>query len=149
MNFNYPLLSYICSLFIAQGVKPLIMLFKTKKFSLKYAFSSGGYPSAHSAGVTSLALSIGIKEGFNSSLFAISFVLAVIVIYDAFNVRWYAGRNIKLTRQLVIDLKDKIDLNDPIYNEKLKDVLGHTKLEIITGILLGIIVALVVYLIWR
>lgn len=149
MKFNYPLVSYIGALFTAQGLKPFIMLIKTRKFSSKYAFSSGGYPSAHSAGVTALALSSGIKEGFNSTPFAIAAVLAVIVIYDSFNVRWYAGRNIKLTKQIIKDLRDAVDKKDPIYEEQIKDALGHTKLEIITGILLGVVVALVVYLIWR
>lgn len=149
MKFNYPLVSYICALFIAQGAKPLIMYFKTKEFSFKYAFSSGGHPSSHSAGVVALALSVAIIEGIDSTLFAIASVFAVIVIYDAFNVRWYAGRNIKLTKQVIEDLKDTIEKNDPIYDEKLKEVLGHKKAEIVTGILLGIVVALVLYLIWR
>ena len=145
----YPLVTYLVSLAIAQGVKPFIMYIKTKQFSLKHIFDSGGYPSAHSAGVVSLATSVGLSDGFGSSTFAIAFVLAVIVMFDAINVRWYAGRNNVLTKQIVKDLKYTIDENDPIYNDDLKDVLGHTKPELVTGIILGIFVAIVLYLIWR
>ena len=145
----YPLVSFLVAVIIAQGVKPFIMYPKTKQFKINYAFNSGGYPSSHSASVTSLAMAIGYKEGFDSSFFAICFCLTVVVIFDAFNVRWYAGRNIKLTKQLVEDLQDFIDETDPIYNEKLKDVLGHTKLEIVTGTLLGIAIATILYLLWR
>ena len=149
MNINIPLTSYLSSLFIAQGVKPFIMWLRTRKFSLKYAFSSGGYPSAHGAGVVSLCLSTGLVEGFASTMFAISFVLMLIVMYDAINVRWYAGENNKLTKHLIKDLENIIDESDPVYETELKDVLGHTKLELISGILTGIAVALVVYFIWR
>ena len=145
----YPLVSFISAVFVAQGVKPFIMYPQTKKFKINYAFNSGGYPSSHSAGVSSLAVAVGLKEGFGSSLFAMCFCLMVVVMFDAFNVRWYAGRNIKLTKQLVEDLQDFIDETDPIYNEKLKDVLGHTKLEIVTGTLLGVSIASILYLIWR
>ena len=147
--FNYCLVSYLSALLIGQGLKPFIMYFKIHKFDFKYAFSSGGYPSSHSAGATALATSILIQEGINSTYFAISFVLALIVIYDSFNVRWYAGRNIVLTKQLVKDLKSQIDINKPIYNEELKEVLGHNKSEIISGIFLGILLPIVIYLIWR
>lgn len=148
-NNYYPLTSFISAVVLAQGVKPFIMWPKTKKFKLSYAFNSGGYPSSHSAGVTALTMAIGLKEGFDSSFFAICCCLTAVVVFDAFNVRWYAGRNIKLTKQLVEDLQDYIDETDPIYNEKLKDVLGHTKLEILTGLMLGIYLAIVLYLLWR
>ncbi len=144
-----PLVSYLASLIICQGVKPFVMYFKTGKFSLKHVTDSGGYPSAHSAGVASLAFAIGLKDGFDSSLFAIAFVLALIVIFDAMNVRWYAGENNRVTNKLVSDLHDQIDADDPIYRTKLKDVLGHKPPELVVGILLGIIISTVVYYIWR
>lgn len=147
MNY-YPLVATVISLVIAQAVKPFIMLFKTGDFRLSYLIASGGYPSSHSATVVALCLSTGLKEGFDSTLFAITLVIMVIVLFDAVNVRYYSGKNISLTQQLVEDLKYIIEMEDPIYDEKFKEVLGHTKLELVAGILLGIVVSLVLYFIW-
>lgn len=125
------------------------MLFKTGDFRLSYLIASGGFPSSHSASVVALCLSTGLKEGFYSTLFAISFAIMVIVLFDAVNVRYYSGRNISLTQQLIEDLKYIIEMEDPIYDEKFKEVLGHTKLELVAGVLLGISVSLVLYFMWR
>lgn len=148
MNY-YPLVSFLVSLLIAQAVKPFIMLFKTGDFRWSYLIASGGYPSSHSASVVSLCLSTGLKEGFDSTYFAITIAIMVIVLFDAVNVRYYSGRNISLTQQLVEDLKYIIEMEDPIYDEKFKEVLGHTKLELVAGVLLGIVVSLVLYFLWR
>lgn len=145
----YPLVSVLVSIVIAQGIKPFIMLFKTGDFSLSYLIASGGYPSSHSATVVALCLSTGLKEGFDSTYFAITVVIMVIVLFDAVNVRYYSGRNISLTQQLVEDLKYIVEMEDPIYDEKFKEVLGHTKLELVAGVFLGIVVSLVLYFIWR
>lgn len=144
----YPLVAYLIALILAQGVKPFIMLVKSGEFKLSYLTASGGYPSSHSASVVALCLSIGLQEGFDTSLFAISFAFMLIVLFDAVNVRYYTGRNISLTQQLIEDLKYIIETKDPIYHEKFKEVLGHTKLESVSGILLGIVVSLVLYFIW-
>ena len=84
-------------------------------------------------------------EGFDSTLFAIAAIFGFIVIYDAINVRWYAGRNIQLTRQLISDLNEmfKLPLDDPIYSEKMKDVLGHKLIEAIGGFIVGVVTAFV------
>ncbi len=145
----YPLVSFLIALLIAQGAKPFIMLLKTGEFRLKYLIASGGYPSSHSASVVALCLSIGLKDGFDSSIFALSLGIVMIVLFDAVNVRYYSGRNISLTQQLIEDLKYIIEMKDPIYDEKFKEVLGHTKLEAITGIFLGIFVSIVLYFLWR
>lgn len=88
-----------------------------------------------------------MNEGFDSALFAITCVFSFIVIYDAANVRYYAGRNIQLTKQLISDLETLkgLKFNDPIYHEKIKSVLGHKFIEILGGILLGILVSLSMY----
>lgn len=145
----YPLTSYLVALILAQGIKPFLMLRKNKKFDIKYAIASGGYPSSHSSSIVALCLSIGLQEGFDSPLFAVCFAITCIVLFDAINVRYYSGKNIQLTKQLISDLKDVIEKNDPIYYEKFKEVLGHTKLELITGVLLGIVVSVVLYFLWR
>ncbi len=135
----YPFWSAIISAIIAQALKPLIYYAKTRKWRLQLAFSSGGFPSSHSALVSALALSVGLQEMFRSALFAIALTLAVIVIYDAANVRYYSGQNVKVTQQLVKDVQDALhtEFEDPIYDVKLKDVLGHRWSEVIAGIILG------------
>lgn len=148
MNY-YPLTAFLVALVIAQAVKPFIMLVKTGEFRLSYLIASGGYPSSHSSSVVALCLSTGLKEGFDSTFFAITFAIMVIVLFDSVNVRYYSGRNISLTKQLVEDLKYIIEMKDPIYDEKFKEVLGHTKLELIAGVLLGIFISVVLYFMWR
>ena len=87
-------------------------------------------------------------EQFRSSIFAVTLALAVIVIYDAANVRYYSGQNIKVTQKLVHDLQELYPdlLDDPLYDTKLKPVLGHRWFEVFGGILLGIVVALIFHI---
>lgn len=144
----YPFWSFVIAITIAQLIKPIISYFKTKKFEPKLVFSSGGMPSSHTAGVFSLCLSVGLQESFDSTVFAVALALGCIVAYDAANVRYYAGKNIQLTKQIVKDLKNDNDitLDDEIYSENIKDVLGHKWSEVIGGAVLGMIVALITYL---
>ena len=100
-------------------------------------------PSSHTAGVAALCVSVGLQESFNSTVFAVTLALGLIVAYDAANVRYYAGKNIKLTKQIIKDLREEneIILDEPIYEEPIKEVLGHKWSEVIGGAILGIIIA--------
>ncbi len=141
----YPFWSAITAAIIAQLLKPLLKYPKTHKWDWRLAKAAGGFPSSHSSLVSALALSVGLHDKFSSTIFAVTMALAVIVIYDAANVRYYTGQNIKVTQQLVKDLQENqpSEFNDPIYSTKLKDVLGHKWREVIGGILLGCFIALV------
>ena len=131
---------------IAQLIKPVFYYMRHHEWHWKLIVSSGGFPSSHSALVTALAVAVGLVEQFTSSMFAITLTLAAIVIYDAANVRYYSGQNAKVTQQLIRDLKEKYpDLfTDPVYETKLKQVLGHKWREVIAGIVLGMITAMLV-----
>ena len=131
MDSFYLILSALSANVCAQVLKPLFLYFRTKKFDFYQTVASGGFPSSHSATVSALSM----------------VVFSVIVIYDAVNVRYYAGRNIQLTRQLIQDLEEQgeIHLSAPIYDEKMKGVLGHKLIEAIGGIVLGILVTMVWY----
>lgn len=144
----FPLIAAILSNVIAQLLKPIFLYFRTRKFDLRQTISSGGFPSSHTSTVVALALAIGLQDGFDSHLFFITIIFALIIIYDAINVRYYAGKNIELTQQLVKDLQEMTTLQflSPIYQEKLKKVLGHKGVEAIGGIWLGIFVTFVLYL---
>ena len=141
----YPFWSAILSAVLAQLLKPIIHYMKTGKWNLWLIKDSGGMPSSHTALVTALALSVGLQEAFSSTIFAVTAALAVIVIYDAANVRYYSGQNIKVTQQLVKDVQEELntEFTNPIYQIKLKDVLGHKWMEVVAGGFLGALVALI------
>ncbi len=126
---------------LAQLIKVLIYLLKNKKIKLNLMFSSGGMPSSHSAFVTGLSFSVGFEEGFSSSLFAICFVLSMIVMYDASGVRRAAGKQAEVLNIFISNFEKhgiKID-------SKLKELLGHTPIQVVAGALLGIITAIAMY----
>lgn len=141
----YPLIAGIVGNFLAQIFKPFYKYYKTGEFDMYEAIAAGGFPSSHSSAIAAVTFSIGFKEGFDSSLFALSFSMMAIIAYDAMNVRFYAGKHIELTRQLIADIKElsHINLDDPIYFTKLKNILGHEKIEVVAGLALGIICATV------
>ena len=141
----YPFWSAILAAVLAQLLKPIVHYMKTRRWNLWLIKDSGGMPSSHTALVTALALSVGLQEQFSSTIFAVTAALAVIVIYDAANVRYYSGQNIKVTQQLVKDVQEELntEFTNPIYQIKLKDVLGHKWMEVVGGGILGAFVAIV------
>lgn len=147
-NF-YPLIAALLANIIAQLLKPFTHYVKTKKFDIDEIFASGGFPSSHTSTTTALALAFGLKSGFSSNEFMISFILMFIVAYDAMNVRLYAGKHISLTKQLINDLRqlNSMKLDAPIYLTKMKDILGHERFEVFGGFVLGIIVSVILYII--
>ena len=143
----YPFWSFVIAILLAQFLKPFVVMVQKKKFYPRYFFASGGFPSSHTAGVAALTMAVGINEKFDSTIFAVALALGIIVAYDAANVRYYAGKNISLTHQIVEDLSTSnlLETDDPIYNERIKEVLGHKWSEVLGGGILGVIVAILLY----
>ena len=141
----YPLVTALLSNILAQVLKTVVYYYRTGKWDFHWVIASGGFPSSHSSTVTALSLSIGIQEGFDSAIFAVTTIFSFIVMYDACHVRYYSGKNIELTQQLVKDLREMTGLHfdDPIYQEKLKNVLGHKFVEVIGGFVVGLAVQLI------
>lgn len=141
----YPLVTALLSNILAQVLKTVVYYYRTGKWDFHWVIASGGFPSSHSSTVTALSLSIGIQEGFDSAIFAVTTIFSFIVMYDACHVRYYSGKNIELTQQLVKDLREMTGLHfdDPIYQEKLKYVLGHKFVEVIGGFVVGLAVPLI------
>lgn len=141
----YPLVTTLLSNILAQVLKTVVYYYRTGKWDFHWVIASGGFPSSHSSTVTALSLSIGIQEGFDSAIFAVTTIFSFIVMYDACHVRYYSGKNIELTQQLVKDLREMTGLHfdDPIYQEKLKNVLGHKFVEVIGGFVVGLAVPLI------
>ena len=121
--------------FLIQCYKLLWDLITTKKFNFRRILGAGGMPSSHSAVVCSLAMLIGRAEGFGSSIFAISFVLAVVVMYDAAGVRRAAGKQARLLNKIV----NTPGLTNVQIQERLVEVLGHTPFQVFIGALIGVI----------
>ncbi len=134
---NRVLISCMTAWFIAQTLKIIFSLYKDKKLDLTRFVGSGGMPSSHTSFVMSLATSVGKINGWESPDFAISLVLAFIVMYDAAGVRRAAGNQAKILNLIINDLAQ----HKPLGEEKLKELLGHTPKEVLAGALLGIVIA--------
>lgn len=130
----------IISTCVAQAAKCFVEFLITRKFSFKPFFSNGGMPSSHSATVTALANSIGLQYGYGSTLFIFALAFALIVFNDAINVRLETGKQaetINQWSQLFHDLFSP----DSFHVEHFKTLVGHTKLQVLWGIIVGIIVS--------
>jgi acid phosphatase family membrane protein YuiD len=131
----------IASWFVAQLIKFLTELYRHRKVNIYFLLGTGGMPSSHTSFVTAMCTSIGLRHGFDSSFFAISAVIALIVMTDAAGVRRAAGKQAKAINLLFESLEDqgvKLD-------KKLKELLGHSPVEVAAGALLGVLVASLSY----
>ena len=137
---NYYLISAILGWLLAQVVKIFTGFFKEQKFSVKtMLFGTGGMPSSHTATVAALCTSCAIGEGFDSAIFAIAVVLAIIVMIDATGVRRETG---KQSRALNIIIEEIFTSNDKTFDTHFKELIGHTPLQVVFGFLTGMVVAL-------
>ena len=125
----------------AQILKVLIDYWRTKKIDRSLFFGTGGMPSSHSAFVVALAASIGTAEGLHSPLFAIALVFALIVMYDAAGVRRAAGKQAEVINMIMESLEN-IGITP---DEKLKELLGHSPIEVVAGALWGILTTAIAY----
>ena len=137
---NYIFTAAGLSWFSAQVIKTFINFFITKKFDAERLVGAGGMPSAHSACVSALAIATGRQCGCGSPEFAIAFAFACVVIYDAMGVRRAAGEQAKVINQLTDSLFKNFG-ETKIVVSQLKELLGHTPVEVLGGIILGITIA--------
>lgn len=138
---NYVLWSAIAGWIIAQLIKSTIDLIYKKKLTLKDVFfSSGGMPSSHSSTVVSLCTACAIVDGLGSSTFAITAVLAIIVMIDARGVRYQTGEQSKVLNRITREL---FSGKPELMNTGLKELVGHTPFQVEMGALLGFAIAIV------
>ena len=126
--------------FFIQLFKVICDLVTTKKFNFKRIMGAGGMPSSHSAIVTSLATMIGKYEGVDTPIFALSLIMAFIVMYDACGVRRAAGKQAALLNKII----ETPGLTGVQVSERLVEVLGHTPVQVLIGALLGVVVGILV-----
>ena len=136
---NQVLLCAVTAWFVAQALKIPTYWLIEKKLDWTRFFGSGGMPSSHSAFVVSLAIMVGATLGFDSAGFAIAVVLAAIVMYDASGVRHETG----VQGQVLNEIIQKVFVDgQPITDVELKELVGHTKVEVAAGFLVGVLTAL-------
>ena len=110
-----------------------------RDFDLRVLVRSGGMPSSHSAMVSSLASAIGYRQGLGSDMFALSAIFAFVVMYDATGVRQAAGKQAKVLNQIIRELFS----GQPVSEEELKELIGHTPFEVFVGAAVGILYTLI------
>lgn len=136
---NHILVSAVLAWAAAQIIKTFLAYRKTRELDLERLFGSGGMPSSHTSFVVAMATSAAIVEGLDSAVFALAFILASVVMYDAAGVRQAAGQQARVLNRLMRQLR-----SEPMGVEReLKELLGHTPMEVLAGAVLGFGIAYV------
>ena len=123
---------------VAQTLKVIFGVIKQKKFDFRWFVGTGGMPSTHAAGVSCLATAVGLECGFDSVYFAIALVFTLVVMFDAQGVRRATGRQAGILNKIM----DDIYWQGRIQENQLRELIGHTPVEVIVGALLGITIAI-------
>ena len=135
---NHILVSAVLAWAAAQIIKTVLVYRKTKELDLERLFGSGGMPSSHTAFVVAMATAAAMVEGLASSTFALSFILASIVMYDAAGVRRAAGKQAACLNKIIMDIY-KQELKEA--GGRLKELLGHTPMQVVMGAIFGVVYA--------
>jgi acid phosphatase family membrane protein YuiD len=130
---------------VAQALKIPLDFLQSHHWNWASFFAAGGMPSSHSALITSTAMAVGLYHGFDTPLFALAVAAAMVIVYDAAGVRRQAGMHAQKINILVNELLQ----GHPISQQELREVLGHTPLEAVGGVLLGLVLAIGLWLLWR
>jgi len=131
----------LCGWFVAQFTKLLCHFVQSRKIDFRFLISTGGMPSAHSAMACGLATAVALVSGMGSPLFAVTLAFAIVVMFDAQTVRRAAGVQARVLNQIV----DELFTEHHLSQQKLKEFLGHTPLEVFFGMVMGILMAIIVY----
>lgn len=126
----------------AQTIKVVLGIIREKKFNFKWFVGTGGMPSSHSASVAALTTSVGFHSGFDSDLFTAALLFTVIVISDAAGVRRATGQQAEILNNIMEDIYSHREVTE----DKLKELWGHTPVEVFAGVAIGIMIALLSFL---
>jgi len=136
---NKILMTTLSAWAIAQTLKVIIGIIRERKFDFRWFVGTGGMPSAHATGASCLATAIGLDYGFSSVHFALAVSFAIVVMFDAQGVRRATGRQARILNRITQDIYWQGRINEG----RLRELIGHTPVEVIGGFLLGVIIALV------
>ena len=141
LNLNPILTVALLAWFVAQVLKTLINFILLGKFQLERMWGDGGMPSAHSATVCAMVIATARSEGFDSAIFAVAAVVAIITMHDAMGVRRETGEQAKVLNKMIEQWIDVTEKNAPfLQNMHLKEMVGHTPLQVLAGFVVGCVV---------
>jgi uncharacterized protein len=136
-----PLIHALACGFLVQASKVLTFLLREKKINFRRFVETGGMPSSHAASVAALSTCVGLREGTASILFNVVVFFSLVVMYDAAGLRRAAGRQASLLNRILVE---HIQLPGPPH-ERLRELLGHTPIEVLVGAIIGVLFSLAVY----
>ena len=139
---NQVLVSAVAGWIVAQVLKTMLDFALNRTINWERMVGSGGMPSSHSAPGCGLTTAAAQRYGVSSFEFAVCFVLSMVVMYDATGVRRETGKQAKLLNSILSE--NPLKLNAEVLQEKLKEYVGHTPLQVVAGAILGICLALVI-----
>ena len=137
--FNHVFWIWLVACLIAQCTKMLLGAVRERRFDFRWFLDTGGMPSTHAAGVTALSTAVGFEVGFDSPLFAATLVFTLITLFDAQGVRRWSGRQAQVLNKILEDMYFKRRIQE----ERVKELLGHTPIEVLAGMGMGLATALV------
>ena len=126
---------------IAQFIKVIIGIINEKRFNFKWFVGTGGMPSSHCAGVAALATSVGMRFGCDSGIFAVALIFTIVTMFDAQGVRRSTGEQAEILNKMFEDLYFK----KPIKEDRLRELIGHTPIQVFTGTALGLLCGYILY----
>lgn len=139
LSKNQIFVTVLVAWLIAQSAKVFLGVIVEKRFNFKWFVDTGGMPSSHAATVSALATAIGLRYGFKSSIFAVTLVFAWIILMDAQGFRRSTGKQAEILNMILDDIYWKKKIKE----ERLKELLGHTPIEVLIGAVIGILVAII------
>jgi len=130
---------------IAQTIKVLLGVVRERRFNFRWFIGTGGMPSSHAAGATALATTCGLSKGFDSVLFALAAVFALVTMFDAQGVRRSTGQQAEILNKVIEDIywKGKLESN------RLIELIGHTPFQVFVGSIIGFFLSVVLYSLWQ
>src|SRR3989338_530295 len=125
----------------AQCIKVFLGVVREKRFNFRWFIGTGGMPSSHAAGATALAMSCGLYLGFDSITFALAAVFALVTMFDAQSVRSQTGQQAEILNMILDDIYWK----GRIESDRLKELIGHTPIEVFMGAIIGFLTAILLF----
>jgi len=138
---NKVFITTVYAWFITQTMKVIIGVIREKRFNFRWFVGTGGMPSSHAATVSALSAAVALHSGVDSAIFAITIAFSLIVIFDAQGVRRATGKQAEILNKMLDDMYWKKQIQE----DRLKELLGHTPIEVFVGIAAGIIIVLLLW----